>query len=203
MSMKMKKYIYAFAALSAGLVLGSACTEQRNFYEAGEYVMFADTLNVYPVQQDVEYFSVPVVSTVSRNYDRTFGVEIIDAGSDAIETLHYRLKSNTVTIKAGETRADVLVHGCYDALDPAVTPSFTLSLVMPDALEMPQYGRRSKVLLQKCCPFDINAFSGWCVLSSTFLQSYNPYGSYQRLVRCSVNPDREKSIICHNWMLKG
>ena len=53
MSMKMKKYIYAFAALSAGLALGSACTEQRNFYEAGEYVMFADTLNVYPVQQDV------------------------------------------------------------------------------------------------------------------------------------------------------
>ena len=199
----MKRTIYTITALLAFLLLAGACVENRNIYDAEEYVMFADTLKVYPVQEDVEYFSVPVVSTVSRDYDRTFGVEIIDKGSDATENLHYRLASNSVTIKAGETRADVLVHGIYDNLDPSSTPTFTLALVMPEALEMPLYGRSTKVGLQKCCPFDINAFTGWCVLSSTFLQSFNPYGSYQRLVRTSLNPDRPNSIICHNWMLKG
>lgn len=113
----MKRTIYTITALLAFLLLAGACVENRNIYDAEEYVMFADTLKIYPVQEDVEYFSVPVVSTVSRDYDRTFGVEIIDKGSDATENLHYRLASNSVTIKAGETRADVLVHGIYDNLD--------------------------------------------------------------------------------------
>ena len=91
----------------------SSCHERYVTYSDAEYVMFADTLKTYAVQKDVEYFSVPVVSTVVRDYDRVFGVEIIDKGNNAIENLHYRLKSNTVTIKAGENRADVLVHGYY------------------------------------------------------------------------------------------
>ncbi|MGN0191321.1 MAG: DUF4984 domain-containing protein [Candidatus Cryptobacteroides sp.] len=196
----MKKTLYTIAVLAAALV---SCSRNPNIYDADEYVMFADTLKVYPVQDDDEWFSVPVVSTVKRNYDRTFGVEIIDSESDAVEKLQYGLKSNTVTIKAGEVRTDVLVRGVYENLDPAQTPQFTLSLVMPDELEMPAYGRRTKVLLQKCCPFDVNSFTGWCVLSSTFLQSYNPYGSYQRLVKSELNPDKENSIICRDWMLKG
>ena len=196
----MKKTLYILAVLASVI---ASCSKNTNIYEADEYVMFADTLKIYPVQEDVEYFSIPVVSTVKRNYDRTFGVEIIDAESDAIEKLQYSLKSNTVTIKAGEVRADVLVHGVYDNLDPAKTPQIKLSLVMPEELEMPAYGRSTKVLLQKCCPFDVNNFTGWCVLSSTFLQSYNPYGSYQRLVKSRLNPDKPNSIICQSWMLKG
>ena len=87
----------------------TACHERYVTYDDAEYIMFADTLATYPVQQDVEYFSIPVVSTVTRDYDRTFGVEIIDKGNNAIENVHYRLQSNTVTIKAGELRADVPV----------------------------------------------------------------------------------------------
>ena len=196
----MKKTLYILAVLASVI---ASCSKNTNIYEADEYVMFADTLKIYPVQEDVEYFSIPVVSTVKRNYDRTFGVEIIDAESDAIEKLQYSLKSNTVTIKAGEVRADVLVHGIYDNLDPAKTPQITLSLVMPEELEMPAYGRSTKVLLQKCCPFDVNNFTGWCVLSSTFLQSYNPYGSYQRLIKTKPHPTKEDCIICENWMNDG
>ena len=94
----MKKTLYILAVLASVI---ASCYKNTNIYEADEYVMFADTLKIYPVQEDVEYFSIPVVSTVKRNYDRTFGVEIIDAESDAIEKLQYSLKSNTVTIKAG------------------------------------------------------------------------------------------------------
>ena len=110
MKMMRTKVILIAGAIA---LLASSCREHYTTYDDAEYVMFADTAKVYAVQQDVEYISVPVVSTVTRSYDRTFGVEIIDAGSTAIETLHYSLASNTITIKAAENRADVLVHGIY------------------------------------------------------------------------------------------
>ena len=128
-------------------------------YSDAEYVMFADTLAAYPVQKDVDFISIPVVSTVIKDYDRTFGVEIIDKESNAIETLHYRLESNTVTIKAGENRADVRLKGIYDNIEDEDSLVVCLQLVMNKNLEMPLYGPRTKVELVKVCPFDINDFT--------------------------------------------
>ena len=195
------KYIaLAFMAVSAF----SSCHERYVTYSDAEYVMFADTLKTYAVQKDVEYFSVPVVSTVVRDYDRVFGVEIIDKGNNAIENLHYRLKSNTVTIKAGENRADVLVHGYYDNIEATDSLGFQLQLVMNSNLEMDLYGDQTKVVLMKSCPFDINEYTGYCVLTSMFLYQYphpeNP-ASYQRLVKTEkVN---ENTIRCKDWINKG
>ena len=198
-----KHIINTIILLCAVICIVPGCKESYTEYSDAEYVMFADSIRTYPVQKDVEYIRIPVVSTVKCSYDRTFGVEIIDKESNAIETLHYRLASNTITIPAGENRADVLVHGYYDNIGATDSLGFTLSLVMPDQLEMPMYGRKTSVVLMKSCPFDINGFTGWCVLSSTFLQAYNPYGSYQRLIRTSLHPTKENTIICHNWILNG
>ena len=194
------KYITLALVASAAL---SSCHERYVTYDDAEYVMFADTLQTYPVQQDVEYFSIPVVSTVKRDYDRTFGVEIIDKGSNAIENVHYRLKSNTVTIKAGETRADVLVHGLYDNIEASDSLGFQLRLVMNDELEMPLYGKDTKAVLMKVCPFDINNFTGYCVFTSMFLYDYSITGSYQRLVYTEKHPTQENTIICRNWLNDG
>lgn len=193
---------YITLALVAAAAL-SSCHERYVTYDDAEYVMFADTLQTYPVQQDVEYFSIPVVSTVKRDYDRTFGVEIIDKGSNAIENVHYRLKSNTVTIKAGETRADVLVHGLYDNIEASDSLGFQLRLVMNDELEMPLYGKDTKAVLMKVCPFDINNFTGYCVFTSMFLYDYSITGSYQRLVYTEKHPVEENTIICRNWLNDG
>ena len=193
---------YITLALVAAAAL-SSCHERYVTYDDAEYVMFADTLQTYPVQQDVEYFSIPVVSTVKRDYDRTFGVEIIDKGSNAIENVHYRLKSNTVTIKAGETRADVLVHGLYDNIEASDSLGFQLRLVMNDQLEMPLYGKDTKAVLMKVCPFDINNFTGYCVFTSMFLYDYSITGSYQRLVYTEKHPTQENTIICRNWLNDG
>jgi hypothetical protein len=193
---------YITLALVAAAAL-SSCHERYVTYDDAEYVMFADTLQTYPVQQDVEYFSIPVVSTVKRDYDRTFGVEIIDKGSNAIENVHYRLKSNTVTIKAGETRADVLVHGLYDNIEASDSLGFQLRLVMNDELEMPLYGKDTKAVLMKVCPFDINNFTGYCVFTSMFLYNYSITGSYQRLVYTEKHPVEENTIICRNWLNDG
>ena len=194
------KYI-TLAILAFALLTG--CKERYVTYSDAEYVMFADTLATYPVQKDVEYFSVPVVSTVVRDYDRTFGVEIVDKGSNAIETLHYCLQSNTITIKAGENRADVMVHGYYDNIGDTDSLGFELQLVMNDKLEMPLYGKTAKAVLMKSCPFDINDFTGYCVLTSMFLYNYSITGSYQRLIYTEKHPTEENMIICRNWINDG
>lgn len=198
----MKQILKYIAIAFLASVLGS-CQERYVTYSDAEYVMFADTLATYPVQKDVEYFSIPVVSTVTRDYDRKFGVEIIDNGSNAIENLHYRLKSNTIVIKAGETRADVLVHGLYDNIEATDSLGFTLRLVMNDKLEMPLYGRETKAVLMKSCPFDINDFTGYCMLTSMFLYQYSITGSYQRLIYTEKHPSEENTIICRNWINDG
>lgn len=194
-----------FISMSVIVLLALVCTgceERYTTYSDAEYIMFADTLATYPVQCDVEYFAVPVVSTVVRDYDRTVAVEIIDKGSDAYEREHFTLKSNTVTIPAGKTRADVLVHGCYDNLDDDDTRAFIMRLVMPDALEMPLYGIETKVEMQKVGPFDINNFVGHCVVTSLFLYNYSQ-DAYQRLVKTELYPSRENSIICRDFLYDG
>ena len=197
------KQILKYIAIPFLALLSAACQERYVTYSDAEYVMFADTIATYPVQQDVEYFSVPVVSTVTRDYDRTFGVEIIDKGSNAIEKYHYSLKSNTVTIKAGDNRADVLVHGHYDNIEATDSLGFQLRLVMNGNLEMPLYGKDTKVVLMKSCPFDINNFTGYCVLTSMFLYDYSITGSYQRLVYTEKHPTEENMIICRSLLNDG
>ena len=181
----------------------TGCHESYVTYSDAEYVMFADTMATYPVQKDVEYFSIPVVSTVVRDYDRTFGVEIIDKGNNAIENLHYRLQSNTVTIKAGETRADVLVHGYYDNIGVTDSLGFQLQLIMNDALVMPLYGKQTKAVLMKSCPFDINDFTGYCILTSMFLYNYSATREYERLIYTERHPTEENTVICRNWLNDG
>ena len=199
----MKQIIkYMTLALFAAAAL-TGCKERYVTYSDAEYVMFADTMATYPVQKDVEYFSIPVVSTVIKDYDRTFGVEIIDKGSNAIENLHYRLQSNTITIKAGENRADVMVHGYYDNIEATDSLGFTLQLVMAEELVMPLYGKQAKAVLMKSCPFDINDFTGYCVLTSMFLYNYSVTGSYQKLVYTEKHPTESNIIICKNWINDG
>jgi hypothetical protein len=199
----MKQIIKYMTILFAAASVFSSCHERYITYSDKEYVMFADTMATYPVQKDVEWFSIPVVSTVVRDYDRTFGIEIIDKGNNAIENKHYRLESNTVTIKAGENRADVKVHGYYDNIEPTDSLGFELELVMNSNLVMPGYGKSAKAVLMKSCPFDINNFTGYCVLTSMFLYNYSITGSYQRLVYTEKHPTQENMIICRNWLNDG
>lgn len=203
----MKQVFKYIMMLFAAVSLLSGCHERYVTYSDDEYVMFADTLATYPVQKDGEWFSIPVVSTVIKDYDRTFAVEVVDKGSNAIENFHYRLESNTITIKAGENRADVKVYGYYDNIEASDSLGFELQLVMNRNLEMSfdgkVYGKSTKAVLMKCCPFDINDFTGYCVLTSMFLYDYSITGSYQRLVYTEKHPTQDNMIICRNWINDG
>lgn len=200
----MKKILYIlFALLSTAFV---ACDEEYITYSGPEYVMFSDSLSTNMVVADAEYFSVPVSSTVACDYDRTFGVEVVDRGSNAIEGVHYRLLSNTITIPAGKLATEVKVAGLYDNIEPTDSLGFNLRLVMPEKLEWDLYenSNQTKVVMYKSCPFDINNFTGWCMLTSLYLYSYpGTNTSYQRLIYTEKHPSEENTIILRSMFNDG
>ena len=201
----MKKIYFilsAFVAMAAMV----ACDEEYVTYNDAEYVMFAEEQSTNMVLADQEYFTVPVASTVACDYDRTFGVEVVDKGSNAIEGKHYRLLSNSVTIPAGKHAADVKVSGLYENIEPTDSLGFVLKLVMPEQLKFTLYedSDQTKVVMYKSCPFDRNNFTGWCVLTSLLLRDYpGDNTSYQRLIRTEAHPTEERSVILRSCFYDG
>lgn len=208
----MMKRIYNIVLVAVAVAGFVACHEQYTTYEGAEYLMFSDTLSTNMVVADGRAIKVPVSSTVSRDYDRTYAVEVIDNGSNAIEGKHYRLKSNTFTIPAGQLSANIEVYGNYDNIEPTDSLGFTLQLVMRDELKWDLYPthNRTKVVLYKACPFDINEWGGtedeprYCLLTSLLLYSYpGTNTSYQRLVRCYKHKTLENTVIMDDLFYDG
>ena len=203
--------------LSIALVAGAlSCSEQYTTYEGKEYLMFSDTLSMNAVTNEGKSFKVAVSSTVTRKYDRTYAVEIIDNGSNAIEGKHYRLKSNTFTIPAGEVATDIEVFGLYDNIEPTDSLGFTLQLVMPEALKWDLYPKhnQTKVVMYKACPFDINEWGGVkdgsvdkpkdCLLTSRLLYSYpGTNTSFQRLVKCYKHKNKANTVVMDDLFYDG
>ncbi len=201
----MKKIYFILSALVAMTAM-VACDEEYVTYSDAEYVMFAEEQSTNMVLADQEYFTVPVASTVACDYDRTFGVEVVDKGSNAIEGKHYRLLSNSVTIPAGKLAADVKVAGLYENIEPTDSLGFVLKLVMPEQLKFDLYegSDQTKVVMYKSCPFDRNNFTGWCILTSMLLRDYpgdNP--SYQRLIRTEAHPTEPNTVILRSAFYDG
>ena len=185
-----------------------SCKEQYTKYSDAEYVMFADSISTNMVQKEQSRFTVAVSSTVARSYDRTFGVEVVDAGSNAIEGKHYRLLTSSVTIPAGKLAADVEVEGIYDNIESTDSLGFTLQLrlVMPEQLKWSLYPNSdcTKVTMYKSCPFDRNTFTGYAVLSSLLLRDYPGENvSFQRLVYTEAHPTEEDMIIVRSAFYDG
>lgn len=183
-----------------------SCKEQYTKYSDAEYVMFADSISTNMVQKEQSRFTVAVSSTVARSYDRTFGVEVVDAGSNAIEGKHYRLLTSSVTIPAGKLAADVEVEGIYDNIEATDSLGFKLRLVMPEQLKWSLYPNSdcTKVTMYKSCPFDRNTFTGYAVLSSLLLRDYpGDNVSFQRLVYTEAHPTEESMIIVRSAFYDG
>lgn len=177
-------------------VVGSfiGCKEEYITYDGPSYLMFADTLMVYPVQESNETFNVDLVATTTTNYDRTFGVEIIGNKGNAIFGRHYTIESNSVTIKAGENRGSVIVRGNYENIENSDVLTFGLRLASVDnSVEWNIYGIETKVQMQKACPFNIDDYAGYCELSSSFFQ--NSWGGLEvRKVKVEI-ADRDNNIL--------
>lgn len=194
---------YVLAALLTATGLLSSCKEKYITYDDAEYVMFADTAKVYAVREDMLTFEVPVVSTVARNYDRTFAVEILDPVSSAVEGRDFVLESNNFTIPAGELTSSVKVTGNHENLSYRKDLSFTLRLVMDERLKMPLHSDETIVRMKKTCKFNRDNFTGWAVVTSMFLYEFSSTGRYQRLIQTSADPHDDRSVILHGLIADG
>ncbi len=199
----MKRILNQLLTVSLLVVVLQACdsSADQTTYDGPEYVMFADTVSYFPVSNSQDYFDVAIGSTVVSDHDRSYAVEVYDRNSTAIEGRHFTIESNTVTIKAGELSTTVRLRGIYENLEDAGTLSISLHLILKEGHQWNLYGTTSRVELMKACPFDINAFTGYCKLTSTFYRSYLPNVDF-RLVKCEKGA-RDNSIVLHDMFYKG
>ena len=183
----------------------TSCQEERVVYNGPQYIMFSDTLSVVGVEEKGEYADIYISSTMPMDKDRTLAVEVLEQESSAIEGVHYTIESNSVVIKAGELATSVRIRGHYENLTvDEELPEIKLRLISPEDTHWDLYeneGLETKVMLQKVCPFDINAFTGYAIITSTFL--YNYVGSYNRLIKTEVDPSEENTIIMRDFYYDG
>lgn len=198
----MKKTVKFLCAIIGVMLFTVACDEEYTTYSGPNYIMFSDTSYVFPVQNNEDYFDIPVAATQSYGYDRTLAVEIDESKSNAIEGVHYNIESNTIVIKAGERVANVRVRGYHDNIELTDSLKIALRLLTKEDTKWELYGSETTVSLQKACPFDINAFTGYCVVVSSYIYSYMT-NTDMRLVRSSVDPENENTIIIKDYFYKG
>ena len=183
----------------------TSCQEERVVYNGPQYIMFSDTLSVIGVEENGEYADIYISSTMPMAKDRTLAVEVIEQESSAIEGVHYTIESNSVVIKAGELATSVRIRGHYENLTvDEELPEIRLRLISPEDTHWDLYeneGLETKVMLQKVCPFDINAFTGYAMITSTYL--YNYVGGYNRLIKTEVDPSEKNTIIMRDFYYDG
>lgn len=196
---------YKFAHLLSALLAFVAflgCEPEYTTYSGPNYILFSDTVYEMAVVDDTAYFDLPVVATRTCDYDRTVAVEIVDAESNAIEGKHYSLESNSVTIKAGENVGNVRVRGYHSNIDVYDSLGFKLQLIAPENSRWDIYGTTANVLVKKACTFDINAFTGYCVVNSTYIINYMA-DKDMLLTYSEVDPEEENTIIIRDYFYKG
>lgn len=202
----MKRILSILSAAVLMLTLLASCHEEYTTYSDAEYVMFADTLSTNVVTADDQVFEVAVASTVACDYDRTFGIEIVDKGTNAIEGKHYTLLTPKVTIPAGKLAAEVSLRGHYDNIADTDSLGVVLRLIAPEGVQWNLYEawNTHKATFYKSCPWDINNFTGWCVLSSMLIYSYpGTNTAFQKLVKVDLHPTLENHVILRNAFYDG
>ena len=197
-----KNILLGLVASFAMLATFTGCDEEYTLYQGEEYIMFADTLTVLGVENSEEVFDIAIAATTVSDRDRTVAVEVIDKYSNAIEGVHYTIESNTVTIKAGEMVGNLRIKGIAENITVDYDPEIMLHLITEEKHHWDLYNAdTTRVVLRKVCPFDINAFSGYAMITSTFL--YNYVGSYNRLIKTEVDTTEENTIIMRDFYYDG
>ncbi len=168
----MKKILYISAMISAAMLSLVGCKTEYTTYDGPSAIAFADTASLCPVVQSGDAYGIDIAATAAADHDRTFAVEAVPSKSTAVYGKHFVIDDQTVTIKAGETATKVYVKGIYDNVDSSDDIYVTLRLVGEGNEDWPFNSTETKVYLTKICPFNIDDYTGWCRVSSSFLIAY-------------------------------
>ncbi len=198
------KYLFNSILVLAILAAIFSCQKSDNTYQGPEYIGFAESTALCPVYEDNREFEISIAATNKVSYDRIYVVEVIDSVSNAIEGLHYTIPSHTVTIKAGENSSSVKIKGLYENFESTDSVGVRLQIASRNASQWELYeeSQRVDVSFAKVCPFDINAFEGYVILTSTYFYQFM-YGTSQKLVKAKVDTQSENTIIVEDWMASG
>ena len=193
------RHIFYGGIVLLGLLAG--CQAEKTTYEGPDYILFSADSHTLGILDSEEWFEIPISATRTANEERTIGVEVVASETSAIEGLHYILESNTLTIPKGELTTAVRIKGLAENIDINSMLSIKLRLVIDPELVWDAYGIESEVLLQKCCPFDINNFTGYAKITSTWTMQY--MNAEARLVRTERDPEDKSAIIVKDMFYDG
>lgn len=189
---------YGIVAL---MILCLGCRPEYTTYQGDTYIMFSSESHTLPIMDSEEWFEIPISATRAVSSDLTIGVEVVANESSAIEDREFVIESDTVTIPAGELTTAVRIKGISEAIPVNSNLTIKLRLVLDQENVWEEYGTDTTVTLQRCCPMDINAFTGYAVLTSTWCMQYMNTDS--RLVRTSLDPESQNRIIIEDMYYEG
>ena len=195
----LKSFIVTLGTLLLTTMVG--CEPERTIYDGPNYVMFSAERHDLGIMDIEEWFEIPISATRTAEHDRNVGVEIVAARSNAIYGMHYTIESTTVTIPAGKLTTAVRIKGNPDAIGISDSLGVTLRLAIDQEDEWEDYNLETEIYLHKCCPFDINAFTGYAVLTSTWAMQYMNLESL--LVHTHLDDNTPNTIIIEDMFYEG
>lgn len=195
----MKKILYTLLALA----FFTACNTKHITYTGPMYIAFADSLNICPVMQSGEPFEVYIAATKPSSVDRTFSVEVLNKKSNAIYGHHFEIENQTVTIPAGEMSTTVRIIGNYDNIESSDSLSVVLSLLSVEDYEWDLYGQTTRIELKKACAFDVNNFTGWVKMTSSFWLQYSSSLHFERVVKSEPVEGEPNTFVIKDFLMDG
>lgn len=188
--------------LILGALLMAGCNKDKNDgAAAGDIYHFAEESATFGVLDSEEWFEVPVVATLPHSEARNIGIEVVASASSAIEGVHYTLESHTLKLKADSDECAVRIKGNPEAFELNETLSLTLRLAVDNRYIDNSLASECIVSLKRCCPFDINNFTGYAVLTSSWCMQFMVSDS--RLVKTKLDPEVEGGIIVEDMFYDG
>lgn len=163
-------------------------------------VSFAQESYTLGILDNEEWFEIPISTSQPVGSKLNIGVEGLIAESSAIEDMHFVVESHTVTIPAGKNSAALRLKGIPEAIALNTPIGVKFRLLADNASTKNQISETS-VTLQRCCPFDINNFTGYAVLTSTWSMQY--MNSDSHLVRTHIDEEDANVVVIEDMFYDG
>ena len=195
----LKLLLVAFGTLLLTALVG--CESERTQYDGPSYITFSAERHDLGVMDGEEWFEIPITATQTTDHDRNVGVEIIAARSSAVYGMHYTIESTTVTIPAGKLNGMLRIKGYPEAIGVSEMLGITLNLVIEEDEVSEEHGTETEIYLHKCCPLDMNAFTGYAVLTSTWTMEFMNAESV--LVKTHLDETTPNSIVVEDMYYEG
>ncbi len=193
---KLTKYILVVIAVVAIF----SCEAEYTTYEGPELVQFTDTTTILAIIDSEQFHDINIASSKAVGYDRNYAVRIVAEETNAIEGVHFDIENFTATIKAGEHVASVKIKCYHDKIEDQDSLGITLTLLNQED-EFDIRGHKAHVVFKRVCNFDFDNFTGYCIVTSQFLDNY----SRQRMRLCKAvkDPSEKQGIIIEDYLQDG